>query len=460
MIVFRSPRWLMIFLAIVCVASSVGFALLLQRYGLALRTMGVGAFALFSAAGLVDALLTRVELKEDALIVVSNLRKRTIPRAEIASVTWASGVGVALVLMDSRVVKLPDVGNSQSRANSIRAWLAQAHSVLAIVLIGLWGLLGSATLYAEVPRGIAITPRNFPSHTAADVDQAFVLAKEVGQHAVFIYQWSEVESAPAAMMVTKAGELGLAPVLALSPTALGGGRKELDVPASVRRKAGENLSFSNPIVRRSFVKAATDLARLKPPYLCLATEINLLAMQRLPEFLHFVVAYKEAYRAVKRVSPETKVFVTFQWEWMRILDAKEPDRVAEHSKVIDIFRPELDVVGFTSYPSPFHDTPNDLGPRYYTEMFRHISADDPVMLMEIGWPTSGSGSETEQLAFVERLPSLLKGINLVGVAWALLHDVRIGAFNDDLNSVGLRYRDGRAKAGYGRFRALTLPTSK
>jgi hypothetical protein len=328
---------------------------------------------------------------------------------------------------------------------------------LAAVAIALSGLLGSLPAHAETPRGIAVTPRNFPNHTAAEVDEAFSLAREVGQHAVFIHQWGEMDLGVVKAMMAKASRYGLIPVLGLSPTTLDQGRKELDVPRPVRRKAGANLSFSNPAVRRAYVAAAADLARLKPAYLCLATEINLLAIQRLPEYLHFVAAYKEAYRSAKALSPETKVFVSFQWEWVRIVDARELHRVAEHSKVINIFRPELDLVGLTSYPSPFHATPADLVPDYYTWMFRHIPPSEPVMLMEIGWPSSGSGSEAEQLAFLERLPTLLKGINLIGVEWALLHDVQLGAFNADLNSVGLRRRDGRPKPGYGAFRALALP---
>lgn len=325
-----------------------------------------------------------------------------------------------------------------------------------MALIGLSALLESAALQAQVPRGIAVTPRNFPNHTAADVEAAFALAREFGQHVVFIYQWGELDSNVARAMVKKANELGLVPILGLSPTTLDQGRKELDLPARVRRRAGANVSFSHSAVRRAYVEAATALARLKPPYLCLATEINLLALQRLPEYLHFAAAYKEAYRSVKRVSPMTKVFVTFQWEWVRILDAREPHAIAEHSKVIDIFRPELDLVGFTSYPSPFHATPADLPADYYTWMFRHVPAGEPVMLMEIGWPTSGSGDEAEQLQFIARLPSLLAGINLVGLEWALLHDVRLGAFDADLSTVGLRYRDGRPKPGYEALRMLAV----
>jgi len=328
-------------------------------------------------------------------------------------------------------------------------------SILALM----WFLLLAAGVaaQAEAPRGVAITPRNFPNHSAADVDQAFRLAREAGRHAVFIYQWSELDPAVVSTMFAKAAQHDLIPVLGLSPTTLDQGRKELDVPASVRRQAGADLSFSNPVVRAAYVKTATELARLKPVYLCLATEINFLALQRLPEYLHFASLYKEAYRAVKQISPTTRVFVTFQWEWVRILDAREPDRIAEHSKVIDIFRPELDVAGFTTYPAPFHETPAQLPPNYYTWMFRHIGPHEPVMLMEIGWPTSGTGNEAEQLSFLRRLPELLKGINLIGLEWALLHDVQIGAFDANLNTVGLRYRDGRPKPTYDAFRVLTLP---
>ena len=257
-------------------------------------------------------------------------------------------------------------------------------------------------------------------------------------------------------MLAKAAQSRLVAVVGLSPTTLDQGRKELDLPAALRARAAPDLSFSNPLIRSAYVKAASGLAELKPPYLCLATEINLLGLQKLSEYLHFVSLYKDAYQAVKRVSPATSVFVSFQWEWVRILDAREPNRIPDHSKLINIFRPQLDLVGFTTYPSPFHESPARLPPDYYTWMFRHIPARDPVMIMEAGWPTSGTGSEAEQVAYLERLPDLLKGINLVGLEWALLHDVQIGSFDANLNTVGLRYRDGRPKAGYERFRSLKL----
>lgn len=331
-----------------------------------------------------------------------------------------------------------------------------ANRFLTMALMGLACLAAAAHVHGQAPRGVALTPRHFPNHTMADVDDSFRLARELGRHAVFIYQWGELDRDVVKTTLAKAAMSRLVAIVGLSPTTLDQGRKEPDLPASLRARAAPNLSFSNPLIRAAYVDAATELARLKPPYLCLATEINLLGLQKLSEYLHFVSLYKEAYQAVKRVSPATSVFVSFQWEWVRILDAREPNRISDHSKLINIFRPELDLVGFTTYPSPFHESPARLPRDYYTWMFRHIPARDPVMIMEAGWPTSGTGSEAEQVACLERLPGLLKGINLIGIEWALLHDVQIGSFDANLNTVGLRYRDGRPKPGYDRFRSLKL----
>jgi len=280
------------------------------------------------------------------------------------------------------------------------------------------------------------------------------MASELGDCAVFIYQWGELNLEVARLMVEKARRVGLVPILGLSPTTLGAGRKELDLPARVRRRAGRFVSFANPAIRDSFKRAARDLARLRPPYLCLATEINFLALQRLDEYVHFASLYKEAHREVKRVSPDTRVFVSFQWEWMRIHDAREPHRIKEHSKVIDIFRPELDVVGLTTYPSAFHGSPADLPLDYYSWMYHHIKTTDEVLLMEVGWPTSGSGTEKEQEAFIRRLPELLDRVNVTVIAWALLHDVDLPEFDANLNTVGLVTNEGRRKAGYEAFKTL------
>lgn len=302
--------------------------------------------------------------------------------------------------------------------------------------------------------GVAVTPRHFPNFTSDDVDEAFGLARELGSYAVFIYQWSALDGRIARQMVEKSRRAGLEPILGLSPTTLDQGRKELDLPSHVRRRAAPYISFANPVIRQAFKQSALELARLEVPYLCLATEINFLALQRLDEYLHFVTLYKETYALVKAVAPETRVFVSFQWEWMRILDARAPLRITEHTKLVNIFRPTLDVVGLTSYPSAFHDTPADLAPDYFTWIEHHVLSSDEVLLMEVGWPSEGSGNEQEQRQFVRALPVMLEGVNVSVVAWALLHDVGLEAFDANLNSVGLITTTGRRKPAFADFENL------
>ena len=301
---------------------------------------------------------------------------------------------------------------------------------------------------------MAITPRNFPDHTMADVDEAFTLARQLVEYSVFIYQWGNLDLKVARLMMAKSGKAGLKSILGLSPTTLDQGRKELDLPAGVRRKAGNKISFANPVIRKAYIDTVKQLAHLQPAYLCLATEINFLALQRLEEYLHFATLYKQAYREAKRISPETRVFVSFQWEWMRIVDAKEPHKIKEHSKVIDIFRPQLDVVGLTSYPSPFHASPAELPHDYYTWLNRHIRKNDEVLIMELGWPSQGSGSELEQQDFLRRLPDLFRQTNASIIAWALLHDVNLDIFDANLNSVGLIKNNGQKKKGFHTFKTL------
>ena len=154
--------------------------------------------------------------------------------------------------------------------------------------------------------GMAITPRNFPAHSMADVDEAFRLARQLAEFSVFIYQWGNLDLRVVRMMTMKSKKAGLHQIIGLSPTTLDQARKEFDLPLTVRRRAGNKISFGNPVIREAYIDTVKQLAHLRPAYLCLATEINFLALQRLEEYLHFATLYKEAYREAKRISPETR----------------------------------------------------------------------------------------------------------------------------------------------------------
>ena len=303
--------------------------------------------------------------------------------------------------------------------------------------------------------GVALTPSKFPRHGAAEVRAMFEEGRSLGRYAVFIYQWSQDDRlSTARMMMEMSGAAGYTPILALSPTTLTEMRGKLDMPSAVKSRAGNRPTFSDKNVHIPYIQAALELASLKPPYLCLATEINLLAFASIDEYVKFAAVYKRLYQEVKKVSPETKVFVSFQWDFFQLMANKEPRRISEHRKLIEIFRPELDVLAFTSYPSDHYKTPAEVPANYYERISEYVKPADEIHFMEIGWPTSGTGTEAEQVAFIERLPSLMAKIKPKVVAWSLLHDVDTSALGGDLASTGLKHPDGRPKAGLRAFSQL------
>jgi hypothetical protein len=303
--------------------------------------------------------------------------------------------------------------------------------------------------------GIALTPRHFPRHTPEDIRQMFELGKDIGTVAVFIYPWSQADFLDvASKVVALSRQQGLKAMVGLGVTTLGEMRGKLDVPGEVRREAGSSPSFRSAAVREAFARDAAALAKLKPDYLCLATEINMLALANLDEYRAFAEAYKKIYPDIKRVSPDTKVYVSFQWDFLWMMDAKAPNDVAEHTKLIDVFRPDLDVIAFTSYPSGMFATPAAMPANYYARIADHTRRSDEILFMEIGWPTKGHGSEQEQVAFIKRLPALMQDVRPTVLAWPLLHDVKLPLIGDDLFTTGIVTADGTIKPGYSALKSI------
>lgn len=120
---FRSPRWLRTPLALASVLLALACGYFYHSEGLSLHFAVAGGLLLLVVLGLADAIQTRVTLRDDQLQIRSGFRTRTLTRAELGSVSWATGCSVTLRLRSGAIVALPDVGNSQAVANSIRAWI-------------------------------------------------------------------------------------------------------------------------------------------------------------------------------------------------------------------------------------------------------------------------------------------------------------------------------------------------
>jgi hypothetical protein len=89
-------------------------------------TMFYGAVALtvFGVLGIVETIVTRIELHDDRIVAVAFFTRRTFLRDQITSVTWAKGSPVSLQLNGTTWAHLPNTGHSSQKVvGAIRAWM-------------------------------------------------------------------------------------------------------------------------------------------------------------------------------------------------------------------------------------------------------------------------------------------------------------------------------------------------
>jgi Tol biopolymer transport system component len=293
--------------------------------------------------------------------------------------------------------------------------------------------------------GVVVTPRGFPNHTAADVADMFQLDARVGSFSVVRVTWSDPERLSSVRwMVELARQANLDPVVELSPfkaDELKGAA--LDPPREV---GGGRASFSNPKLADAYAEFVVEVAKLKPSYLAVATDVNLVALSDAKEFAAFAAVYRTLYERVKQTSPETKVFVTFQW------DAMQGAKAQAGGQQLGALRPRLDLLAVTSDPVQlFRKTgPSGIPPDYYARIAGLRSGREEVFL-EVNWPSDGASGEASQVEYIRALPGLLAPLAPTMVAWTFLHDVKVLVFTV---RKGLISTDGTPKPAFAAFGAL------
>jgi hypothetical protein len=90
------------------------------------------ALSLLCILGAIDTLTTRVELREDSILIVANLRARVYPKSSFVKVAWAEGAPAALQLQEGNWVFLPKaLPVGLGPANTLKAWLKASSGVAA-----------------------------------------------------------------------------------------------------------------------------------------------------------------------------------------------------------------------------------------------------------------------------------------------------------------------------------------
>lgn len=121
--IFRASTWLIIAVAAAELVLAAGAV-----HAFLVRSSGAAKVVYLMAAAiggvvLVDVITSKLVLANGVLEVKSASRRRRYKVSEIEAVRWEWGVGVYLKLTTGGWTKMPELGrNSQSLANSLRAW--------------------------------------------------------------------------------------------------------------------------------------------------------------------------------------------------------------------------------------------------------------------------------------------------------------------------------------------------
>lgn len=251
----------------------------------------------------------------------------------------------------------------------------------------------------------------------------------------------------AAREASRARDLSL--VVALDPFDPGNRGRLGGLPAEY-----EGRSLADPDLRAAFVAEAEFIARnMRPDFLALGTEVNA-TYERNPEgYFAFLEAYQAAYRAVKEASPQTHVFVTFQYEELLGVVPELPPH-APRWELLDDFGQAIDLIGITSYPSFAYPTARKIPGEYYLQLREHT--DLPVAFAGIGF-ASGAGragvnasTEPEQRRFLQRLLEDAFTLQSPLVVWFAAQDLGFAASPpyDLLQTIGLRTAEGEPKESW------------
>jgi len=303
--------------------------------------------------------------------------------------------------------------------------------------------------------GVGPHPRNFPTPTWDEIVEGYQMAGEWGEVTNYwdAVPWYEEEDMLVANATTRATiqalytDNGMVPVFQtnvwdiLTRPGYGFGAW-LDVPPDL----DPNATMADPVFRARWVDHVANIsAEWQMEYYCLGNEVNSYHSWHAENAADFEANFPSlmaaSYAAIKEVSPDTKVVLTF-----RLLELYHYDNL----ELLELFDGTMcDIMAFTSYPSRTgdYDTPADLPDDYYYRIADHTGTMS-LAIAELGWTTHADfgGDEDEQAQFLTWFLEHTKDIPWEYVQWLELHDLRPeGSSTSHAQTVGLRQNDGTPK---------------
>ena len=332
--------------------------------------------------------------------------------------------------------------------------------ILDPILDGSSGKNTIATTRSAARFGIVANPANDPISSEDDIFRAMEKAKTVAsQISVFATFRSQSKLPEVLNLLPVIDKLGMTALVQIAVQFLG----KPDPPANLPP------TFGDAAVRALFLHNVRQIAEHHPKTIVLAPEVNILYWINRPEFNLFASLYKEAYREIKQISPQTDVGISLHYTLFR---------GCEQFAILDALGPR-DFIGFTTYEIWMIDegifgSVKEFPPQWWSWM-RWAYPNDKIIITEIGFPNSRDSTPQMQADFVKRLPELLRDVEPESVNWTLLSNVTFFALaaldqgtldflrdigvNGDvlmgrLNNMGLHSHPGLPKPAW--FEALKL----
>jgi len=234
--------------------------------------------------------------------------------------------------------------------------------------------------------------------------------------------------------------------------------------------AGWEASFANPDVRTAYRNYALWVVRtFHPRYLGLASEINTYMDAHPDDASNFISLYNEIYALIKAEAPETKIFVTFQWEDLNNMfpQPEEGNRQQFDTnwEQIEAFEPNLDLWVISSYPYFVFNNGTEIPADYYTLLLSRTlrqaqgGADKPVAVAEGGFSSRDvgpiRGTPEDQVAYLNAIHAQL-GSRLVFWVNTLLNDFNLDSYAEQMKKEG---RDPQDALSLGAFAYIGLRNS-
>jgi hypothetical protein len=294
----------------------------------------------------------------------------------------------------------------------------------------------------------------FPTPPEISIDSVMKIYKDIGNHADFVLlqqnvPWSDFVNSVDGRSQKRTdiiNQVTLARQNHLNYIFVVDGLNGLNRSQFSGLPFGWDASFANPNVRAAYTNFTLWVVHMfHPRYLGLASEINTYMDTHPDDAQNFIGLYNEIYAKVKAEAPDTKIFVTFQWEELNNLMpqiANERARFQPNWDQVEAFEPNLDVWTISSYPFVVFKSGSDIPANYYVPLLSRTSK--PLAVAEGGFTSKPvgpiTGTPADQVAYLNAIHHQI-GSRLVFWVYLLLEDFNLDSYSNYMKANGVNSTD-------------------